>query len=141
MKINSNYILLFILLLVTSCDECDPEAVKLVDITGSWKFSSPSYSGEISIVKSLNGKFAVEPGANFLIDNKAYKSTSAQDLIILSGLEIEVIPLNADNGRLNLDEVIYNGDFTKMTSSFQFKVTCASCTEIQTFEDVVFTRK
>ena len=136
-KINWTFLLLLILI---SCDNGEGEKTH-TDITGKWKFTSPSYSGEFNIVKSLNGNFTVEAGTSFKINGQTYQHTYGHDLDLQSGLEIEFIWLQGDEGYLVLDELFYTGDFKKMTSTLQYIVTCSSCIQESTNEDVTITRK
>jgi hypothetical protein len=139
-------IALVLVLSVFACDdEANPEEVKAFnDITGDWSFTGNIFSGNFKVVKTLDGKFAIDPPNEFTIHGKTYIATNST-IIPMYGLQINIQLYSKGNGSILLDEAWYKSDYTEMTSGSQLYtencVTNPSCPYITTYTEIKITRK
>ena len=137
-------ILLFVLSLL-ACDESNPEkANAFKDITGNWSFSGDVFSGSFKVVKTLDGRFAIDPPNSFTINGKADIATNAT-IIPMNGLEINIQLFSDGDGSIVLGDAWYKSDFTEMTSRSQTYaencLTNTSCPHITSENVIKITRK
>jgi hypothetical protein len=137
--------LVLVLSLLACDDDSHPEKVKAFhDITGDWSFTADIFSGNFKVVKTLDGKFAIDPPNDFTINGKAHIATNS-DIIPMNGLQI-IIKLSGDgDGSIVLTDAWYKSDYTEMTSASQIHrencLTNSSCPDITTKTDIKIYRK
>lgn len=129
--------LLFLLTLL-ACSET--QLVEYQDISGTWRFETKEFSGQVTIARNLDGRYAVESG-EFIIDGKKHKSNQFNELTI-NGFVIEKITLGDGDAFLMLQENIYTSDFSTITSNSQvYLVNCPfPCNDYYKTEPLVLRR-
>jgi hypothetical protein len=114
------------------------------DITGEWLFTGDIFSGSFKVVKTLDGKLAVEPPSSYTINGKGYISPGTS-VIIMNPLLMNIQLISDGDGFIVLREVTYKADYTEMTSGYQiYTENCLinpTCPAITFDGDLRITRK
>jgi hypothetical protein len=116
--IQQTLLLTMIITLVMGCSgEDETPAPVYSDISGTWEFSSESYSGEIKISKTIDGYFVNERGATFTINGVSYTSW-VSSVVWMEGSSGEMAT-QAEDARLVFRDLRYDRKFSQMVSTYQ----------------------
>jgi hypothetical protein len=114
--------IIFLSTLLSACGSEESQEKVYEDITGDWEYSSPSFSGEFTIVKGLDESYNVEAGATYAFTGGGTYTSAFSTELTISGLYIEPwIFLSNDVGdyAIYLQDIEYASDYKTMTSSTQ----------------------